>query len=77
VTRRQSANGRVASTPADWAALQYQPSGAALLACSRHGCGAKYLDDDPGHQAHVAVFGHSPKPREPARPEESTEGESP
>lgn len=54
---RQSANGQA---PPDWA-VHYQPTGAPLLACSRHGCGANYLDDGPGRRAHVAVFGHSPR----------------
>jgi hypothetical protein len=66
---RQSANGRTRSARADWAALQYQPNPAVpLLACSRRGCGAKYLDDEPGRVAHVAVFGHSPREPEPQPP---------
>jgi hypothetical protein len=63
---RQSANGHRPPRPADWRALQYQPSGAPLLRCDRRGCGAAYLDDEPSRQAHVAVFGHSPRPLEPA-----------
>ena len=77
---RQSANGRAGQGPArlgapppDWA-VHYEPTGAPPLTCHRRGCGARYLDDGPGRQAHIAVFGHSPRPGEPAT--ESTEGES-
>ena len=69
---RQSANGH---RPPDWS-VQYQPTGAPLLTCARAGCGAKWIDDEPGRQAHIAVFGHSPRTLEPARPAESTGGES-
>jgi hypothetical protein len=60
----------------DWAAVQYQPAeGTMLLRCSR--CGGAWLDDEPGRQAHIAVFGHSPRLLEPARPPaESTGGET-
>jgi hypothetical protein len=54
--------------PTDWAALQYRPSSAPLLRCARNGCGAMFHDDEPGRRAHIAVFGHSPRDREPARP---------
>jgi hypothetical protein len=64
VTSRQLASGKA---PPDWS-VQYRPSSAWLLTCSRHGCGAKYLDDDPGRQAHIAVFGHSPRTSQPASP---------
>jgi hypothetical protein len=73
---RQSANGRAPAPPrpADWKALQYEPAeGTSLLRCA---CGAAYLDDEPGRRAHVAVFAHSPRPSEPARPQESTGGET-
>ena len=79
MTGRQSANGQAPRgtrpPPPDWA-VHYEPTGAPPLTCDRRGCGAKYLDDGPGRQAHIAVFGHSPRPREPAEPAESTEGES-
>jgi hypothetical protein len=66
VTARQSANGRVAARePADWAALEYRPAeGTPLLACRR--CGGRYFDDREGRQAHDTVFGHHPRPVEPA-----------
>jgi len=72
---RQAANGHRPARPADWTALQYQPAeGTPLRRC---GCGAAYVDDEPSRQAHVAVFSHSPRPAEPARPSaESTEGET-
>ena len=75
---RQAANGHRPARPADWTALQYQPDpNARLLRCDRRGCGAAYVDDEPSRQAHIAVFGHSPRPPEPARPSaESTEGET-
>ena len=63
--------------PTDWSAVQYQPTGAPVLRCARRGCGAAYVDDEPSRQAHIAVFGHSPRTLEPARPAESTGGESP
>lgn len=76
---RQSANGQAppadrttSEPPPDWA-VHYQPTSAPLLACSRHGCGAKYLDDDGGRHAHQAVFGHQPRQSEP----EPTEGHQP
>jgi hypothetical protein len=68
VSARQSANGRRSDTGrheqlADWAAA-YQPAeGTPLLACR---CGGRYLDDEPARDAHRAVFGHIPRPREPA-----------
>jgi hypothetical protein len=62
---RPSANGQAPPRPADWAAASYQPaSGTPLRHCGAHGCGAAYLDDDPGRQAHIAVFAHSPRPRQ-------------
>ena len=77
---RQAANGHRPARPgpaADWTRLQYQPTGAPLLRCDRRGCGAAYVDDEPSRQAHVAVFGHSPRTAEPTRPSaESTEGET-
>lgn len=79
MTAALSANGRRPGPPrqtVDWAARQCQPNpDTRLLACDRRGCGAKYLDDGPGRQAHIAVFGHSPRTDEPATTE-STEGES-
>lgn len=64
VTGRQGANGHRPPRPANWKALQYEPAeGTPLLRC---GCGAAYLDDEPGRRAHVAVFAHSPRPSEPA-----------
>ncbi len=75
MTARQPANGHRPGPPPDWSA-QYQPTGARLLACDRHGCDAKYLDDDPGRRAHVAVFGHSPRPPEPAEAAEPAEGQT-
>lgn len=42
-----------------WDALQYQPApSTAVHACK---CGAKYLDDKPGREAHRTVFGHDPQ----------------
>jgi hypothetical protein len=68
VTARQSANGHRPHAPADWAALAYQPAeGTPLLACR---CGGRYLDDREGRQAHDTVFGHNPRPAEPATPTE-------
>lgn len=62
-----SANGhrprRKPSRPADWASTAYQPSpDTPLLACASPRCGAKYFDDEPSRAAHVAVFGHRPRP---------------
>jgi hypothetical protein len=72
---RSSANGHRPEPPhrpVNWAA-HYQPTGAPLRTCARAGCGAKWIDDEPGRQAHIAVFGHSPKPAEPAKtPKETT-----
>ena len=68
MTARASANGHRPGPhrPADWSALGSRPGpDPPLLRC---GCGAAYHDDDPGRQAHVAVFGHSPRPRQPAEP---------
>ncbi len=71
MTARQPANGHRPGPPrqaVNWAA-QYQPGpNAPLRTCARPGCGGAYLDDEPSRVAHVAVFGHSPKPREPASP---------
>jgi hypothetical protein len=77
---RQSANGHRPARPgpaADWTRLQYRPTGAPLLTCARAGCGAKWIDDEPGRLAHIAVFGHSPRTLEAVRTAESTGGESP
>lgn len=70
---RQPANGhRAAHPPADWA-VQYQPDPRTpLRTCGR--CGARYLDDEPGRRAHVAVFAHSPRPPEPAKTTPPQEG---
>jgi hypothetical protein len=60
-------------SPADWAALGYRPAeNTPLRRCDALGCGAAYLDDDAGWAAHVAVFGHSPRPPEPATQPEET-----
>ena len=71
---RSSANGHRAGPPhmpADWSALGYRPAeGTPLRRCDR--CGGVYLDDEPSRVAHVAVFGHSPRPAEPATPAEET-----
>ena len=68
MTARAPANGHRPGPPrqaVDWDALGYRPDpGTPLRACAR--CGGAYLDDEPSRVAHVAVFGHSPKPREPA-----------
>jgi len=53
--------------PADWGE-QYEPTGAPLLRCGSRGCGAAYVDDEPSRHAHAAVFGHQPRPSEPAQP---------
>ena len=60
-TRRDDpARDGQAPTPADWRQLQYQPSPSTpLRTCAR--CGARYLDDPPGRDAHHAVFGHQPR----------------
>lgn len=69
--RRASANGHRPEPlhrPVDWSAIGYRPAeGTPLRTCR---CGGAYLDDSPGHQAHIAVFAHSPRPRQPARPPE-------
>jgi hypothetical protein len=80
MTRRQpSANGHRQAPPhatTDWSAVQYQPApGTPLLRCGR--CGAAWLDDDPGRQAHIAVFSHSPRTCQPAQPPQPTEGPAP
>ena len=79
MTAAPSANGHRPGSPrqaVDWDAADYQRDPRTpVLACDRRGCGAKYLDDGPGRQAHIAVFGHSPRTDEPATTE-STEGES-
>jgi hypothetical protein len=55
--------------PAQAARGAYQPApGAQLLACALPGCGAKYFDDQPGRDAHRAVFGHQPKAPSQQRP---------
>jgi hypothetical protein len=70
---RSSANGYRAEpprAPVDWAAVSYRPAeGTPVRRCS---CGAAYVDDEPSRAAHVAVFGHSPRPAVPATtPEEN------
>ena len=64
---RSSANGHRAEPPhrpVDWSAVGYRPAeGTPTKRCA---CGGAYLDDDPSRAAHVAVFGHSPRPAEPA-----------
>lgn len=51
--------GRTRKTPVKWDALQYQPAPSTpLLACK---CGASWLDDKPGRDAHRVVFGHDPQ----------------
>jgi hypothetical protein len=75
VTARQAtANGhrpQPPHRPADWNALGYRPAeGTPSRTCCR--CGARYLDDEPGRAAHITVFGHSPKPAEPASPPKET-----
>ena len=70
---RQSANGyrpEPPHRPADWSALQYQPAAGTPLRRCR--CGAVWTDDEPGRQAHIAVFAHSPRPAEPASPPKET-----
>jgi hypothetical protein len=63
VSARQPANGRSPPTaPAEHAPTAPGPS-TALRRCA---CGAVWLDDEPGRHAHRAVFGHQPRPREPA-----------
>ena len=61
-----------ASTPAkpsDWDRDSYRPAPETpLKTCGRAGCGAAYVDDQPSRAAHVAVFGHSPRPREQEAP---------
>ena len=67
--RQATANGHRPEPPhamTDWTRLQYQPTGAPLRTCAAAGCGAKWVDDEPGRQAHIAVFAHSPRPRQPA-----------
>jgi hypothetical protein len=67
---RQAANGQAPpSAPAD----RHQPGpGPPLL---RSACGGYWLDDEPGRDAHHAVFGHQPRTREaPAR---GSEGDTP
>lgn len=64
---RQSANGRAPAPhrPVDWNRDGYRPGpDTRRRTCGR--CGACYLDDEPSRAAHVVVFGHSPRPSEPA-----------
>lgn len=67
MTAAPSANGHRPGPPrqaVDWDAGDYQRDPRTpLLACR---CGARYLDDEDGRQAHIAVFGHSPRTAEPA-----------
>jgi len=47
------------TVPVKWDQLQYQPAPSTpVVACK---CGAKYLDDAPGRQAHRIVFSHDPE----------------
>jgi hypothetical protein len=39
-----------------------QPDGFGVATCGRAACGAYYVDDEQGAQAHFAVFGHRPEP---------------
>ena len=72
MTARPSPNGHRPGPPCpavDWDALSDRPDPRTpLRACAR--CGGAYLDDEPSRVAHVAVFDHSPKPREPAQQED-------
>ena len=77
MSRRQAANGRAPkpSPPVDWSA-QYEPGpNTPLRTCGR--CGARYRDDEPSRAAHVAVFGHSARPAEPAKTTPAQEGPPP
>lgn len=62
MTGRARAKGRRAEpqhAATDWAAVQYQPTeGTPLLRCW---CGAAFLADEPGRQAHAVVFSHRPR----------------
>lgn len=64
---RQSGGGS-SPKPVDWDRESYRPApDTPVKTCGRAGCGAVYVDDQPSRAAHVAVFGHSPKPAEPAK----------
>jgi hypothetical protein len=72
---RQSANSRARTLapppPNDWNRDDYRPGpDTPRRTCGR--CGACYLDDEPSRAAHVVVFGHSPRPAEPAKPPQET-----
>ena len=72
MTGRASANGHRPGPPrlaVDWDAADYQRDlKTPLRTCDRPGCGGRYLDDQTGCQAHIAVFGHSPRTSQPASP---------
>ena len=76
MSRQPTANGHRPGPATDWTRLQYQPSSAPLLTCAAAGCGAKWTDDEPGRQAHIAVFAHSPRPAQ-ASIQPPTEGPMP
>lgn len=67
MTGRARAEGRRAEpqhAATDWS-VQYQPDPSTpLLRCW---CGAAFLADEPGRQAHLAVFGHRPRSTKPAK----------
>jgi hypothetical protein len=44
--------------------LPMPPPGQRAVFCR---CGARYLDNPPGRDAHNTVFGHTPAPREQAQ----------
>lgn len=44
------------------------PDGSGALRCARNGCGAIYLDYPEARDAHVAIFGHQPHPRQDPNP---------
>lgn len=62
MTRAARAKGSRAKPPhaaTDWSAVQYASDPrTALLRCW---CGAAFLADEPGRQAHAVVFGHRPR----------------
>jgi hypothetical protein len=74
---RAASNGQAGPSPrqrpAQSARGAYQrPESTELLTCARPDCGANYLNDGPGRQAHRAVFGHVPKaPQQPRAPRRS------
>lgn len=46
-------------TASNASATPMPPPGMQAVTCAR--CGARYLDNDLGRQAHVAVFSHQPR----------------